>query len=160
MTLHEWAAKWRIPYEAVADLQRQFGMDGTDLGGLEPNHARNETGVAASIRVEAARKGLRLWRNNVGAMEDATGRHVRFGLANDSAAVNARIKSADLIGIRPVVIEAHMLGHTVGQFVSREVKAPGWHYIDTPREQAQKRWAELVVSLGGDACFATSEGTL
>lgn len=157
MTLHEWAARWRIPYEAVADLQRALGMEGTP-GPPPPGHG--EAAVVAAVRQEAAMRGCRLWRNNVGAMQDASGRHVRYGLANDSERVNARIKSADLIGIRPLTVTPGMVGHTVGQFVSREVKAHGWHYAATPREIAQLRWAELVVSLGGDACFATGTGTL
>jgi hypothetical protein len=158
-TLHDWAAQWRIPIEALADLQHRFGMEGNNDTALQSDGVA-EANVLVAVRREAAQKGFRLWRNNNGATYDANNRFIRFGLANDSEAVNRRIKSADLIGCRPVVITAGMVGHVVGQFVSREVKAVGWHYTGTEREQAQLRWAELVAGLGGDACFATGVGTL
>lgn len=119
-----------------------------------------EAAIQTLVRLEASRKGLVLWRNNVGVLTDERGVPVRFGLANDSAAVNRNIKSADLIGIRPLLITPEHVGHTIGQFVSREVKAAGWRYTGTPREAAQLRWAELVLGLGGDAAFATGEGSL
>lgn len=160
MTLHAWAARWNISPNAVADLQREFGMDGDPFEHPSPAMMRQEGQAQALIRLEAARKGLLIWRNNVGALADKDGRFVRYGLANDSASVNARIKSGDLIGVRPVLVQQRHLGTTIGQFVSREVKAPGWHYSATPREVAQLRWIELVASVGGDAKFATGEGTL
>ena len=120
----------------------------------------NETTIQDQIRLEASEAGLRLWRNNVGACRDTKGRLIRYGLANDSAAVNRALKSSDLIGIRPVVITPDHVGQTIGQFVAREVKRSGWTYHGTPREQAQQRFIDLVRSLGGDACFATGKGTL
>lgn len=119
-----------------------------------------ESGVSSDIRLEASQKGGRLWRNNVGALATPAGQFIRFGLANDSAQLNRAIKSADLIGIRPILITTEHIGLTIGQFVSREVKHPGWKYTGTERELAQLAWAELINSLGGDACFATSRGTL
>lgn len=85
---------------------------------------------------------------------------MRYGLGNDSPQINAVLKSADLIGIRPVVITAQHVGHTVGQFVSRECKAPGWQYTGTDREVAQLNWARLVNACGGDAAFTTGPGAL
>ena len=70
-------------------------------------------------------------------------------------AMNQHIKSADLVGIMPRRIGPEHVGQ-VGCVTSREVKAPGWRYSGTPREQAQLAWAQLVVSLGGDAAFATA----
>lgn len=120
-----------------------------------------EASVQAAIRLEAARKGVLLWRNNVGALkrEDGDG-YVRFGLANDSVALNKQFKSGDLIGIRPVVIHPQHVGLTIGQFVSVEVKRPGWKFSGNDREAAQQRWIDLVLGAGGFAYFATQEGKL
>ena len=120
----------------------------------------NESPLYQALRIEAAQKGGRLWRNNVGALQDARGRWVRYGLANDSKQVNEALKSSDLVGIMPQLILPEHVGHTFGRFVCREVKAPDWHYTGTPREVAQKAWLDLINSLGGDARFATKEGTL
>lgn len=121
---------------------------------------RTEGWAQASIRLEAPRKGVRLFRNNVGVLQDKTGRPVRYGLANDSAALNKKIKSADLIGWRRVVITPAHVGTVIAQFVSREAKEPGWTFSGTEREQAQAAWAHLVLADGGDAAFATGPGSL
>ena len=117
----------------------------------------NEADVQNLVRLAASKLGVRLFRNNVGASLLANGSFVRWGLANDSAEMNRVIKSADLIGIRPVVITPEHVGTTLGQFVSREIKAPNWIARDTDRERAQRAWATLVNSLGGDAAFTSGE---
>lgn len=157
MILDEWARQWAIHPAALADLRnRVLGLDGGDPA---PAPGTSEAAVQSRVRIEASRYGLRVWRNNVGAFHDAErGVHVRFGLANDSPAVNARIKSADLIGIRPRLIHPEDVGKRFGQFVSFECKHAGWKYTGTDREQAQANWANLVLSLGGDARFITGEG--
>lgn len=158
MTLYEWSARWGLPIECVADLRNNvFHLDDPTVSGRTD---LSEAGAQNLIRMEASAKGLRLWRNNNGALQDATGRWVRYGLANDSTAVNDKIKSADLIGIRPVSITTGHVGHVIGQLVSREVKPPGWRFTNTDREQAQLRWAELINRMGGDAAFATGVGTI
>jgi len=158
--LHAWAQKWAIPFECLRDLQQTLGTYTPPLAPDAPGAGKTEAWSQSVVRLEASRKGIHLWRNNVGVLEDRTGRPVRYGLANDSKSLNEAIKSGDLIGIRPLVITPQHVGHTLGQFVSREMKAPGWQYAGTDREQAQLRWANLVNSLGGNACFATGEGTL
>lgn len=119
----------------------------------------SESAISNEIRLEASQLGIRLWRNNVGATYTPAGQFIRFGLANDSAQLNKAIKSADLIGIRPILITPAHVGLTIGQFISREVKNAGWNYTGTERERAQLAWAELINSLGGNACFATGRGT-
>lgn len=156
LTLTTWAARWGIPADALADLQATITAPDT----LPVELARNEADVQAAVRLEASRRGCRLWRNNVGVLKDERGVPVRFGLANDSAAVNHSVKSADLIGVRPVLIRPDHVGATIGQFVSRECKAPGWRFRGSDRELAQMKWAQIVTALGGDACFANGEGTL
>jgi len=102
-----------------------------------------EKEVSARIRIEAAKIGCVLWRNNVGALLDCNGRMIRYGLANDSKRMNAVLKSSDLIGI------------WVGRFVSIEAKAPGWRYRGDARETAQLNWINLINANGGLAGFAT-----
>lgn len=158
MILTEWAIRWGVPPQAIAELQTQcLGLDGTLP---HPGQGKSEAAVQANVRLEAARKGCRLWRNNVGAGYSEDGSFMRWGLANDSAKVNKVLKSADLIGIRPRVIQPGDVGKLIGQFLSREIKAEGWSYTGTPREVAQLNWCNLINSLGGDASFATSEGSI
>lgn len=160
MILYEWAAQWGVGMAAIQDLQRRLGMIGTDAEPMpELFTGTSEAAVQAGVRIEAARAGLRLWRNNVGALVDERGVPVRYGLANDTPALNKKIKSGDLIGIRPRVITPQMVGQVIGQFTSRECKPVGWRWSGTDRELAQLAWCDLVNGLGGDACFVTGPGT-
>jgi len=109
------------------------------------------------IRVAAARRGAWLMRNNSGAGKLASGNFVRFGLGNESERINEVCKSSDLIGIEPVVITADMVGRTIGRFVAREVKPPGWRYTGTKREAAQKAFIDKINELGGNAQFTTGD---
>lgn len=161
ISLHDWATRWNVPWQAVVELQRLFGMEGTTapVGVPQPTDASEEA-VKSRVRLEAARAGILLWRNNVGALQDKTGRYVRYGLANESERINKRVKSADLIGIRPIVIQQWHVGLTIGQFTSREVKEAGWSYDNRDEhQQAQHRWQQIVIGAGGDAKFVTSEGS-
>ena len=155
MNLHEWAVKWGISKEALTDLKLEIGIHhGSKAHVLE---LISEAGASKQVRLQFAHSGGLLWRNNVGAMQDDTGRVVRYGLANESKEMNNSIKSSDLIGINPVVIQPNMVGRTVGQFVAREMKKPGWKYRGTAREEAQLKFIQLVISRGGDAAFSTGE---
>jgi len=157
MNLIQWSIKWSIPLEAIEDLRREFGMTDTD-----PEHmgGESEAAIQTRIRLEATCKGGRLWRNNVGGTYTVDGGFIRYGLANDSKQMNSKIKSSDLIGLKPVAITQGHVGGVIGQFVAREVKAEGWSFSGTPREQAQLTFLEIVVALGGDAAFANRSGTL
>lgn len=108
------------------------------------------------IRLEAARQGTPLLRNNNGALLDTNGRMVRYGLGNDSKRLNEVFKSSDLIGIRPLLIRPEHVGKTIGQFFAVEVKKPGWS--GTPRtkhELAQAAFGRWVIQHGGYFQFAT-----
>ncbi len=157
--VYQWAARHGVSMQALHELQAIFGMHG---GHDIPPAVKgtSEAAVQAAVRLEAARKGVRLFRNNVGALIDSRGVPVRYGLANESKQVNEVMKSADLIGWRPVVIGPQHVGQCLAQFVSREVKAVGWRYTGADREPAQLAWAQLVTTGGGDASFCTGEGTL
>lgn len=164
MNLHDWATRWNIPMVALRDLQQTLGTYTPPIDPAQPleHEGKSEAFVQSVIRLEASKKGVKLWRNNVGALipKDSK-RPVRFGLANDSEAINAVMKSGDLIGVRRFVIQPAHVGATVGQFVSREVKRPGWQYnSNDEHERAQLAWIALINSMGGDACFATGEGTI
>lgn len=105
----------------------------------------NENDVTDKFLVQASEAGWRLFRNNSGVAK-IDGRFVRFGLGNVSQAVNKKIKSADYIGVRPVLITPDMVGQTIGQFVSVEFK--GTHGKVYPGQYA---WMKLINQLGGYA---------
>jgi hypothetical protein len=133
----------------------------------------SESSVQAAVRLEYARRGYRLFRNNSGALKrtvptritpDMVGQvldvaapnaaPIRFGLGNDSPAVNERIKSSDLIGWSPTLVVPDMVGSCIARFVSIETKAPGWKLqLGDKRAQAQQRWIDMVVADGGEARF-------
>jgi len=71
-------------------------------------------------------------------------RMVRYGLANESKQLNARLKSSDLIGL-----------DDAGTFTAAECKPSDWRYTGTPREVAQLAFIELVRANGGRAGFVT-----
>lgn len=117
----------------------------------------SESAIQQRVRLEAARRGWLIWRNNVGACVDQNGRHIRYGLANESAAMNETIKSSDLIGIQPVLITPEMVGTVVGVFTAIECKHGGWKLTaGDKRGKAQAAFHDLVRSVGGKAWFANN----
>lgn len=120
----------------------------------------SESRVQSEVRIEAARRGIRLWRNNNGAGRLENGSYVRFGLANDSPQLNAMLKSGDLIGYETVTITPDMVGQKIARFLSVECKPTDFRPDKSPRYLAQKRWADLVNRAGGRAVFATSREQL
>lgn len=116
----------------------------------------SEAATQQLIRLEAARRGTPLLRNNSGACMDSTGRMIRYGLGNDSGKINEVFKSSDLIGICPVVITPEMVGRTIGMFLAVEVKAPGWKFRESDkRAVAQKNFGDWVTAHGGQFRFVT-----
>lgn len=117
----------------------------------------NEDVVQQHARIEAAKYGCILLRNNSGVLEDKNGRPVRYGLANESSKQNESFKSSDLIGITPIVITPDMVGRTIGVFTAIEVKKEGWAFkIGNKREVAQLAFINWVKKLGGIASFCSS----
>lgn len=157
--LNEWAQRHDVSVEALRELADIFTGVNTES---TPKRAtpKSEAGVTNDVRLEAGRKGVRLFRNNVGACMDKNERLIRYGLANESKQMNERVKSSDLVGIRPLLITHDMVGATVGQFVAREVKAEGWVYRGNDHELAQLAFMTLISALGGDACFTNHDNSL
>ena len=157
--VYQWAIKHGVTPVALDELKALFGMHGNH--DLPPAvKGTSEAAVQAAVRLEAARAGVRLFRNNVGVLMDATGRPVRYGLANDSKQLNEVMKSSDLVGWNPVLIEQRHVGTIIGQTVLRECKKVGWHYTGDPHEVAQLNWLMLGTAGGCDAAFCTGVGTL
>lgn len=158
--LNAWAIRNGISYQAIDELLAIFGVTASEPAGLLGAAPHSEAFVQGMVRLEASRKGLKLWRNNVGALLDERGVPVRYGLANESKRLNEHIKSGDLIGWRPVTVTAAMIGTCIAQFVSRECKRSDWKFSGDEHELAQLRWIEAVIADGGDAAFCSSEGSL
>lgn len=102
-----------------------------------------------------------LWRNNVGVAREQTvtgrERYIRYGLGNDSSQLNARFKSADLIGVTPITIIPAHVGRVFGVFTAVEIKPPGWRFRGSQREIAQDNFIKHVQNCGSIAGFAASE---
>lgn len=120
-----------------------------------------ESPVQNHARLNIANAGGVVWRNNVGVLKDETGRTVRFGLCNDSKQLNQQIKSSDLIGIMPVLIQPHHVGRVMGIFTAIECKAPGWYLTaGDARGHAQAKYHKIVKDHGGFAGFVTCEADM
>lgn len=147
LSITDWAAKHGVSRAALDELLMSTCMPPV-VSGLS-----GEMAVQQQIRAEAPALGCVLMRNNSGALMDERGIPVRFGLGNDSAKLNAVIKSSDLIGITPVTDP--MSGRQYGVFTAVEVKAPGYKGPRTQHDQAQARFIALVRSKSGIAGFAS-----
>lgn len=105
----------------------------------------SEAATLQQIRLALGRvPGLRLFRNNTGAMKDKDGRLVRFGLHPGSS---------DLIGWKSVTITPDMVGQTLAVFAAVEVKAPTGTHPVTPE---QRQFLDVVEAAGGMAGVARS----
>ena len=103
----------------------------------------DERRIQSDIQLAACAGGgpARLWRNNTGALRDARGQLVRYGLCPGSS---------DLIGYPSVVITPDMVGQRLAVFAAVEVKDRG-----RPTEQ-QAAFINLVQQAGGLAGVARS----
>jgi hypothetical protein len=103
----------------------------------------SEAAIQQDIRLALGQTpGLRVFRNNVGAIKDRNNRLVRYGLATGSA---------DLIGWQSVVITPAMVGQRFARFVSIEVKTPSGRL-----SPEQETWQAAVQKAGGIAVVARS----
>lgn len=155
MLFHEWASKWGIPADAVADW-----LSGVTPESFNESEQGSESRVGSELRLAAVEYGA-LWRNNAGAYKDDTGRQVRYGLGNDSKKWWEDWRSGDYVGPTRVKVQPHHVGRTFGVFTMIESKKPNWNPRDlnqksNTRERAQLSCLTHVASLGGIAGFATS----
>lgn len=73
----------------------------------------SEQALQQRLRLALSRGATRLWRNNTGALRDANGQLVRYGLCPGSS---------DLIGYTSVVVTPEMVGQRLAVFCAIEVK--------------------------------------
>ena len=143
--LLQWAQRHELSRQALTELLQILALP------PEPprvSDTRSEAATQAEIRLAAPRYGGVLWRNNVGAWQDPAGHWTRYGLANDSAKLNAHVKSSDLIGFTPV--------GGVAILTAIECKRGDWKWSGSKREVAQQRFHNIVRVGGGIAGFARS----
>jgi len=74
----------------------------------------NEMNRLRAIMLGLSTPGVRLFRNNVGALKDVDGRLIRYGVANPGG--------SDLIGWRSLTVTPGMVGQKLAIFVAIEVK--------------------------------------
>lgn len=92
---------------------------------------RSEANIQNDILIALSKAGATVWRNNTGALQDKTGRLVRYGLCKGSS---------DIIGIC-----------SDGRFLAVEVKKTTGRVTDD-----QLRFIEAVRAKGGRAGVARS----
>ena len=159
MTFDEWS---RLHPAAAADLILMLN----DANCLESTTQHSEGAAQQQARFTIAKAGAMSWRNNVGATPskcpvcNTPQQPVRYGLCNDSKKLNEKFKSSDLILAIPRLITPAMVGTTIAQFGSVEMKPPGWVFTGKGREGPQASWLALIQKLGGFATFSTGGITL
>lgn len=150
----EWAAAWMLPDCVLKDLNERILAATYDPDAVA---SMSEAGVSSRIRLAEAEAGNRVWRNNLGAVQTDDGRHIRYGLCNESSKINKYVKSSDFVGIYRRLILPSDVGTVIGQFYAIEAKAAGWRYTGDEHEQAQLAFLQLVNSLGGIGKFSTGK---
>lgn len=103
----------------------------------------NEMNRLRAIMLGLSTPGVRLFRNNCGALKDAEGRLIRYGVANPGG--------SDLIGWRSVTVTPDMLGQKIAVFLAIEVKGERGKATD-----AQVNFISRVKADGGLAGVARS----
>lgn len=124
--------------------------------------ATKEAKASQVVRLRATAWGCRVFRNNSGVLMNEVGIPVRFGLGNESKAINKELKTGDYVGWTPVTITPEMVGKTLAVFTNLEAKPEGFihreSYNKNQREFAQNKFNELVNCAGGIAGFACNDG--
>jgi hypothetical protein len=115
----------------------------------------NEKAIQSTVMLAASQAGLTIWRNNTGQAWTGDATRLKDGsvLIRNPRPLHVGLckGSADLIGIRPVVVTPEMLGQTLAQFTAIEVKTPRGKL-----SEPQARFLAFVESKGGLALVARS----
>lgn len=101
----------------------------------------SEAAILAAVRIALSKAGVRIFRNQTGALRDKQDRLVRFGLC---------VGSSDLIGWRSILITPDMVGTRMAQFVACETKDK------TIPTREQRNFLDAVATAGGIAILAHS----
>lgn len=106
-----------------------------------------ETPIMQLIRLRiGGLKGVRLFRNSVGALADRFGKWIEYGLGKGTS---------DLIGWKSVRVTQGMVGKNIAVFVAIEVKVPGSR-TNKERMAQQENFLMAVHAAGGIAGLAYS----
>lgn len=144
--IETWAQQWGIPPAAMQDLRARLLVDCGPIADRSDEPRTSEAYIQSEIRMYGGKHNVLLWRNNKGVLPNPqTGIPVRFGLCNDNKQIGATYSSADLIGIRRVLITPAHVGHVIGQFASIEAKAASGGRVG----EGQRNWCTLVNAWGG-----------
>lgn len=150
MTLDEWINRWPLPAQAIHELQLVTAAYST------PTSGHSENAVAAEARLMLGRYGIVAMRNNVGVLEDKNGRPVRYGLCNETPAMNKTIKSSDDILAIPYVVKPQDVGRKLGIIGGVEYKKRNWVFSGNGRETPQLNFHRMLHAVGGVGIFANS----
>ena len=126
--------------------------------------SNTESTVIANVRILTSKIGWRLFRNSVGMawqgritedqniIDPKSQRPVYVIELTDARRVNYGLVkgSSDLIGWRPLVITADMVGKTIAQFVAVDCKTKAYKKVT----EEQENWLNQVQKSGGYAALA------
>ena len=104
----------------------------------------SEADLMRAIQLDCSVGDVRLFRNNVGVLQDNKGHYIRYGLA---------VGSSDLIGWRTVTIMPRDVGNDVAVFCAIETKS-----LSGLLTKPQRAFIDTVNLSGGFAGMARSVG--
>jgi hypothetical protein len=103
----------------------------------------DESALLHRLLIRCSELGARVFRNNVGRLQDRHGRYVQYGLC---------VGSSDLIGYLPVTIRPEHVGQTLAVFVAIEAKS-----ATGALRPEQRQFLNVVGQHGAITCLARSE---
>ena len=102
-----------------------------------------ESDIQKLIMIAISENGGIVFRNNCGVLLNPAGIPIRFGIGNPGG--------SDLIGIKPTIITADMIGQTIGVFTAIEVKTQNGRV-----SKEQKHFLDAIRRVGGISGIARS----